>query len=116
MLGDFDPLRAGASDACNGEVFNVGSGRSFTIREVADGMARVLGLEDVAPEITSRYRVGDIRHCFADISRARDWLGYAPKVSLEDGLLELAAWLRGQEADDRVGEARQELEARGLTV
>jgi dTDP-L-rhamnose 4-epimerase len=99
-----------------GEVFNVGSGRSFTIREVADGMARVLGLEGIAPEITSRSRVGDIRHCFADISKARDSLGYAPKVSLEDGLLELAGWLSGQQADDRVGEARQELEARGLTV
>jgi dTDP-L-rhamnose 4-epimerase len=99
-----------------GEVFNVGSGRSFAIREVADGMARVLGLDDIRPEITGRHRVGDIRHCFADISRARDWLGYAPKVSLEDGLVELAAWLRGQDADDRVGEARQELEARGLTV
>jgi len=104
------------SAAAEGGVFNVGSGRSLTVREVASQMAHVLGLEDVQPEITSRYRVGDIRHCFADITRARERLGYEPNISLEDGLVELAGWLAGQQADDRVGEARQELEARGLTV
>jgi dTDP-L-rhamnose 4-epimerase len=99
-----------------GQVFNVGSGQSVTVLEIASRMAAVLGLEHVEPEITSRYRVGDIRHCFADITRARELLGYRPRVSLEDGLVELAGWLAGQQAHDRVGEARQELEARGLTV
>jgi dTDP-L-rhamnose 4-epimerase len=86
------------------------------VREVADRMAAALGLQHLEPEITAQYRVGDIRHCFADISLARERLGYEPRVTLDDGLVELAEWLGGQEADDRVGEAREELAARGLTV
>jgi dTDP-L-rhamnose 4-epimerase len=99
-----------------GMAFNVGSGEHLTVREVADRMAASLGLQHLEPEITAQYRVGDIRHCFADISLARERLGYEPRVTLDDGLVELAGWLGGQEADDRVGEARDELAARGLTV
>jgi dTDP-L-rhamnose 4-epimerase len=96
--------------------FNVGSGEHLTIREVAERMAAALGLEAIEPEITAQYRVGDIRHCFADITVARERLGYEPRVTLDEGLVELADWLGGQQADDRVGTARQELAARGLTV
>jgi dTDP-L-rhamnose 4-epimerase len=99
-----------------GEVFNVGSGRAYTICEVASLMARVLGKEELEPEITGQYRVGDIRHCFADITRARAVLGYEPQVMLEEGLVELAEWLEGQVAYDQVNEARAQLAARGLTV
>ena len=99
-----------------GQVLNVGSGRSYAIEEVARRLARVLDREDLEPEITGSYRVGDIRHCFADIGRAREILGFEPRVALEDGLAELAAWLARQVATDRVEEARAELAARGLTV
>jgi dTDP-L-rhamnose 4-epimerase len=99
-----------------GEIFNVGSGHSYTIREVGERIARVLGKEYLIPEITGKYRVGDIRHCFADIGRARRVLGYEPRVLLEDGLEELASWLEGQVATDRVEQASAELAARGLTV
>jgi dTDP-L-rhamnose 4-epimerase len=99
-----------------GEVFNVGSGRSYSIREIAERLAGVTGKEYLTPEITGKYRVGDIRHCFADISRVRAALGFEPKVHLEDGLVELAGWLEGQVATDRVEEASAELAARGLTV
>ena len=75
-----------------------------------------MGKEHLQPEITGKYRVGDIRHCFPDISLAREVLGYEPRVMLEDGLIELAAWLEGQVAHDRVAEARQELAARGLAI
>ena len=70
----------------------------------------------IEPEIAGKYRVGDIRHCFPYISLARTVLGYEPSVKLEDGLLDLAAWLDGQVAYDRFGEARAELTARGLVV
>jgi dTDP-L-rhamnose 4-epimerase len=60
--------------------------------------------------------VGDIRHCYADITRAHNVLGYAPAVDLDDGLVDLAEWLSGQSADDRVEQASAELTARGLTV
>jgi dTDP-L-rhamnose 4-epimerase len=99
-----------------GEVFNVGSGESFSVLEVADRLAAAVGREDVAPEVTQRYRVGDIRHCFADISKARRILGYEPAVGFEDGLEELAGWLEGRIAHDRVGEASAELAARGLSL
>lgn len=104
------------TDAAADRVFNVGSGQRYTVREIAERMARALGKEYIAPEITGKYRVGDIRHCFADISESRRVLGYEPKVALEDGLVELVSWLEGQTADDRVAEASAELAARGLTV
>jgi dTDP-L-rhamnose 4-epimerase len=97
-------------------VLNVGSGRQYTVLEIARRMAEVLGRGDVEPEVTGKYRVGDIRHCFADVSLARRTLGYAPQMPLEQGLIELASWLEGQVADDRVAEAGAELAARGLTV
>jgi len=98
------------------QVLNVGSGRRYTVREIARALADVLGRKDVEPEVTGKYRVGDIRHCFADITLARRVLGYEPQMPLERGLLELASWLEGQVATDRVAEAREELAARGLTV
>jgi dTDP-L-rhamnose 4-epimerase len=97
-------------------VFNVGSGESASVLEIAARMATALHAGDIAPEVTGTHRVGDIRHCFADISRARRVLGYTPQISLESGLLELAGWLSGQSANDRVDEARAELATRGLTV
>jgi dTDP-L-rhamnose 4-epimerase len=102
--------------AAAGEVFNIGSGRAFSILEIADQMARVLGQEDLKPKITGKYRVGDIRNCFADISKARRVLRYEPQVKLEDGLENLAEWLEGQIPVDHVDAAQEELEARGLAV
>jgi dTDP-L-rhamnose 4-epimerase len=99
-----------------GQVFNIGSGRHFTIREIADRMCRVMGKDEIEPEITGKYRVGDIRHCFADVRQARAILGYEPLVSFDEGMLELADWLEGQVAEDRMEQARAELLARGLTV
>jgi dTDP-L-rhamnose 4-epimerase len=98
------------------QVLNIGSGRSATVRGIAEHLAAVLGCAEVVPEVTGRYRVGDIRHCFADITLAREQLGYEPRVDLEEGLLELAGWLSGQVACDRVAQAGAELAARGLTV
>ena len=100
----------------DGEVFNVGSGNRYTVREIAERMAQALGKGYVAPEITGKYRVGDIRHCFADVSRARAVLGWHPQVDFDEGLVELAGWLEGQTAVDRVAAASAELAARGLTV
>jgi len=99
-----------------GEVFNIGSGRNYSVLEIAEQMARVLGKEEIEPEIVGKCRVGDIRNCFADISHARNVLGYKPRVSLKEGLVELAGWLEGQIAVDRVDHAARELNARGLAV
>jgi dTDP-L-rhamnose 4-epimerase len=97
----------------DGRVVNVGSGTSVTVRELAERLAAVLGVE-IEPETTGDYRFGDIRHCFADISRARELLGYEPQVGLEAGMAELAEWLATQTAEDRVDAAQEELARRGL--
>jgi dTDP-L-rhamnose 4-epimerase len=108
-------LLALETPAAAGRAFNVGSGQSYTVREVAAMMASILG-KTIEPDVCGKYRVGDIRHCFADITLARDVLGYVPAVTLEDGLVELAEWLQDQAAEDRVEIASGELAARGLTV
>jgi dTDP-L-rhamnose 4-epimerase len=99
-----------------GQVFNIGSGQHYAIKELAERISGVMDKEYLQPDISGKYRVGDIRHCFADISLARAVLGYEPLVSLEEGLRELVEWLKGQVAEDRVDQARAELSARGLTV
>jgi dTDP-L-rhamnose 4-epimerase len=104
------------SDRANNHVFNIGSGENYSINDIATKVGQVLDKDDIAPQITGEYRVGDIRHCFADISKARDLLGYKPQVTLEDGLGELAEWLQGQRADDRVDAMRNELSRRGLSL
>ena len=98
------------------QVFNIGSGTSRNVLEVMDRLARVLDCGHISPVITRTCRAGDIRHCFADIGAARSILGYEPKVTFEEGLAELAGWLRGQIAVDQVPRAHAELSARGLTV
>jgi dTDP-L-rhamnose 4-epimerase len=98
------------------EVINVGSGDSVTVNEIATRLASILGKREIEPEVTGEYRVGDIRHCFADLRRARAVLGFEPQVKLQDGMASLAEWLAGQVADDRVEQARRELQSRGLTV
>ena len=99
-----------------GCVLNVGSGHSYTVREIAERAAAAVGRDDLRPQLTGKYRVGDIRHCFADIGEAQRVLGYRPAVALAEGLADLATWLEGQEAADRVDEASAELASRGLTV
>ncbi len=102
----------------NGEVINIGCGQPITIRQVAEILARALG-KDVHPVITRKYRAGDIRHCYADISKARKLLGYEPQITHEQGFRELAGWLMQQEAtgvDDKAETMLRELTTYGLTA
>jgi dTDP-L-rhamnose 4-epimerase len=99
-----------------GEVFNIGSGHDRSVGEVARLLAAAMARPDLEPEIVGKGRVGDIRHCFADIGKARETLGYAPSRSFSDGLAALADWVAEQEAVDRVPDARRELESRGLVA
>lgn len=100
----------------DGEVFNVGSGNQYSILEIAEKLAKVMGKESIKAEVTGKYRVGDIRHCFADTTKTREKLGFNPEVKFEDGLFELAEWLKTQIATDNVSKASSELSSRGLTV
>jgi dTDP-L-rhamnose 4-epimerase len=108
--------RLALDTTATGQVFNIGSGEQFTILEVARRMAVALDKTDQQPEITGKYRTGDIRHCVADITLARDVLGYQPVVTFDEGLEELTAWLEGKVAVDHLENAKAELSSRGLTV
>ena len=102
-------------DGSDGLPVNVGSGQSASVLEIAEALARVLGKE-IEPELPGKFRAGDIRHCFADVTRAREALGFEAEVPFEQGLAELAEWLEGQAATDRFEEAAAELDRRGLTA
>jgi len=101
-------------DDANGQAVNIGTGRGLTVLEVAEKLARVLDV-DVDAEVVGKFRAGDVRHCFADASRARELLGFTARVELEQGMAELAEWLEGQVAEDHVDGAAAELAVRGLT-
>jgi dTDP-L-rhamnose 4-epimerase len=107
--------RALDADNAAGLSINIGSGVSHSVRDVALALQRVLGKKAIEPELTGRCRLGDVRHCFADIALAQRTLGYEPQVGLEEGLRDLAGWLDGRTADDGASRARAELEQRGLT-
>jgi dTDP-L-rhamnose 4-epimerase len=99
-----------------GGVFNIGSGRDCSVYEAAQALARAMGRETVPVELVGKARVGDIRHCFADISLAQSRLLYAPARRMEDSLGDLAEWVMEQRAVDHVGDAHQELAKRGLVA
>jgi dTDP-L-rhamnose 4-epimerase len=99
-----------------GEVFNIGSGADRSVTDVARSIARALNREEIEPEIIGKARVGDIRHCFCDGSKAADQLQFRAAKDFDEGLAELAEWVREQTAPDRVDDARAELEAKGLVA
>src|SRR3712207_587248 len=99
-----------------GEVYNIASGEDRSVREVAALLAEAMGRPGLSPEITGKARAGDIRHCVADLAKAREGLGLPPPRDFGLGLAELAEWVARQQAEDRVAQARRELEARGLVA
>jgi dTDP-L-rhamnose 4-epimerase len=105
-------LAADAPDAV-GRAFNVGTGTSITILDLARRLAALLG-RDVEPDVTDSFRAGDIRHCWADVSRARGLLGFHAIADRDTELERLAGWMREQSPVDRTAAAHAELRARGL--
>jgi dTDP-L-rhamnose 4-epimerase len=103
-------------DEAAGYVLNIASGHNVTIRQIARRLAEALGRPHLTPRITAQFRVGDIRHCFADTSLAQRVLGFEARISLEEGLHDLLPWLAGQVAVDRSEDAMDELARRGLVA
>lgn len=97
-----------------GVTLNVGSGRATSIMEIARMLQQTLG-SNIEPHVTGEYRVGDIRHNHADISRLESVLGYSPAVSVESGIGRFAEWVRTQPIpEDLLERANAELKARKL--
>ncbi len=108
-------LLAMEKSEADGKALNIGSGEPVTIREIASELGRALDAH-LPAEITGKYRAGDIRHCFADISIASQLLGYQPGTRLREGIEELAGWLQSQQATDSVDEAMERLTVHGLVA
>lgn len=97
-----------------GEAINIGSGEAVSIIEMAEILALEIG-KNISPCILGKYRQGDVRHCFADISKARRLLGWEPRTSFRQGVPELVEWVLSQrDARDGVDSAWGELQQRGL--
>ncbi|MFC1601105.1 NAD-dependent epimerase/dehydratase family protein [Candidatus Sumerlaeota bacterium] len=98
----------------DGEVFNVGCGRPLRVTEMARMLIDKLAPGRLEPEISGRFRAGDIRHCYADLDKINKRLGFCPRISFEEGIADLAAAVREQTPVDKLSAVLRELEERGL--
>jgi len=97
------------------ESFNVGTGRKLTILDLVKLIAKELNFKGELA-IENKFRAGDIRHCYADISKIKEKLGFTPRVKFEDGIDDLIAWVKTQKAEDLFEKAKKELEKKRLTI
>jgi len=95
------------------KAYNVASGKVTTVLEIAETIAELCG-KKITPEITMKFRKGDVRHCIADASRIADDLGFKARVDFREGMRELIQWSEEAEAVDLVDKATAELRARGI--
>jgi len=104
------------SDRRMWSAFNVGSGNSITINEIATTAARLLS-KNIAPQILNHYRVGDIRHCFADISKMSKEFGFQPQRTFNEGMGDLVNWVATtRKPIDRSAEELAELVRKKLII
>ena len=106
-------LLAGSRPEAEYQVFNLGTGQPQTILSVAQILVELSG-KTLSPIINDRFRSGDVRHCIADISKARNMLGYEPKTDFRTGMREFIGWSRDQTFVDKTPLAIHELERHGL--
>jgi dTDP-L-rhamnose 4-epimerase len=107
-------LRCVESPAAGGVTLNVGRGEPTPIMEVACLLARIMG-SDIQPHVTGEYRLGDIRHNFADIEKLEQIAGLRPAISLEEGMKRFCDWVATQPIpEDLLEKANSELRARKL--
>jgi dTDP-L-rhamnose 4-epimerase len=101
-------------DEANGQIFNVGYGRPISVMEVAQALIKNYGIE-ARVEISGNYRIGDIRHNFADLTKIKKLLGYTPGISFDEGIRRFAHWVNKQQIEGvRYEESLNEMKARRL--
>jgi len=106
-------LLALKKEKANYEIFNVGSGKPVTIKKIAEILIELLN-KNLKPEITYKFRKGDVRHCYADISKIKRKLGFKIETKLEDGLKKLINWSKKEKAEDKFKYAEKQLKEKGL--
>lgn len=101
-------------EEANNQVFNVGTGVATNVLTVANELVKNYGL-DVAINVSGNYRLGDIRHNYADLTKINKLLGFSPKVSFEAGLKSFAEWVNTQEVqEDKYQKSIDEMKVKGL--
>lgn len=101
-------------ETANNQVFNVGTGVATDVITVATELSNNYGIQ-VPITISGNYRLGDIRHNYADITKARQLLGFEPKVSFKEGLKQFTDWVNTQEVEeDKYQQSIDEMKAKGL--
>ena len=101
-------------ETANNHVFNVGTGIATDVITVATELSNNYGIQ-VPITISGNYRLGDIRHNYADITKARQLLGFEPKVSFKEGLKQFTDWVNTQEVEeDKYQQSIDEMKAKGL--
>jgi len=99
------------------QVFNLGTGVPTSIANVAGILSQHLtDGGEVKPEIRNQFRAGDIRHCYADLTKAQRLLGFEPQIPLQEGMTDLLTWVKEQTAIDRFVQVEKELSAKALVV
>jgi len=107
-------LLAMENERADYEVFNVGTGRPLTVLGMAETLIKNLG-SSVNIDIVRKYREGDIRHCYADISKIQEKLGFSPQLRFEEGISDLTGWVKRQKALDQFDKSQRELKEKKLT-
>lgn len=98
----------------NGHVFNIGTGVATDVLTVANTLCEKYGIQ-VPIAVSGNYRLGDIRHNYADITLARQILGFEPKWNFSDGIEQFTKWVNLQETQEDSYEASiEEMKRKGL--
>jgi len=101
-------------EEANNQVFNVGTGIATSVITVADQLVKNYNI-DVPITISGNYRLGDIRHNYADLTKIKKYLGFEPKVSFEEGIKKFTQWVNTQEIqEDRYQQSINEMKEKGL--
>lgn len=102
------------SDAASGHALNVGSGVATSVSKVAQTLVKAYKRE-VPVSVTGQYRIGDIRHNYADLAQVKSVLGFKPKVTFDKGIRQFTGWVQQQElASDKYEASLQEMRKKGL--
>lgn len=101
-------------EEANGHVFNVGTGVPIDVLEVANSLIKAYEI-DVPVTVTGRFRIGDIRHNYADLTKIKKHLGFEPKVYFNEGIKKFSAWVLEQEIqEDKLSLSLEEMKSKGL--
>lgn len=102
------------NDAGNGEVFNVGFGEAITVMNVAETLKNLYDA-NIEINVSGNFRLGDIRHNFADLSKIKEKLNFVPQYDFKTGVTEFVNWVKQQEINqDNYSKSIQELKDKGL--